>query len=295
MVSSFLSLDSLGGTTEIYILQMLEVTAMMGWFRVILLTLSVSAGAYAHPKHILMFSADWDIDAVNAVAKNLSENDFLGLTANTRLRGGERLVAGHTFSIPARLDSVAKRAAQSCPMAGRKEAIIYDPEHWTQTPQEEQKNLRESIARASQIVHKKGCFEFGLAPDQQFAGVDPSKCSGEISSLLDQVAWKNVDIFIVQAQGLLSRRCGGAANTQAYAKFVKDWASELKKRNPEIKIISAISFSHTDPELMTTIVEMMKPTVNGFYIAYPKARSGTCRYCKPENLEKVMKVIKTSD
>lgn len=238
----------------------------------------------------IMFASRWDDDAVALMLRSVDEGDYL----SRNIPGTGRLPVPVTlFSLPPSVDKVIAGGARPCPTGGARELIVYDPEHWEHTPAEERENLKESINKAQSIVHDTECHQFGLAPGGRVLGVATESCSGDASEFIDIVDWKKVDLFVVQAQGLLSRRCTKTGNVDPYAEFVRGVVEAVKARNDKIKVLVSMSFRYTRPEVMVSAIGRTRGFVDGYYVAYPINKSGDrCRYCTKENLSVVVDAIK---
>jgi hypothetical protein len=233
----------------------------------------------------IMFTSGWDPDAIGVVVEHLQDIDYAGPPIQNKTNK-----QAISFSLAASLDVIEAKSGRNCPINGQNELIVYDPEEWEQTPVTEQQDLPGSIKRAAAITHKKSCFKFGIAPSGQYVG--RRNCKAKPNSLATSVDWTKVDVFIIQAQGMLSSNCGGIKNVRDYSRFISEWAKIVKPINPNIKVMGHFSLRHSPPETIYTAIAETRDVVDGYYLAYPKIEGKVCKYCTPENLNDVINAIR---
>ncbi len=244
----------------------------------IVLLFSVSP-AVAKDKFGLMFAAQWDLEAIAYVKNAFNENDYLRADI-----GNGRSI---NFVLPASIFQISKHATNYC--AKTKGMVIYDPEHWDATPKEELADLGRSAHDAVSLTRNSGCQSFGIAPDGITIGVQPQTCIASVSETINKVDWRKIDLVVIQGQRLLSDQCVKCNQTTTYSEFVKNWAIELKRRNPDIKIFSSMSFRHTDAATMDEALMRVRPYIDGLYLAYPKSTAqNECKYCTVDQLKAVV-------
>jgi hypothetical protein len=240
----------------------------------------------------VMFASAWDFAAVEYVLGRLDSDDYVSHSVARSADKSGKLRA-RTFSLPPNLSGVQRGITHPCGDGNGRNLVIYDPEHWEHTPPEERDNLGGSLDKAKALIGTNGCMDVGFAPDGKMVGVIPKLCQGSPGEFVSSVNWNGVHVFVIQAQGLLSNRCGGEKNINRYAEFIEKWVSILKKANPKVKIVSSMSFNYTRPDVMVAAVRQTRGLVDGYYLAYPARGGGTgCKYCSSENLSIVVESIK---
>ena len=171
---------------------------------------------------------------------------------------------------------------------GTPKTVVYDPEFRSLTPVSEQRDVVRSIDRAARMVGSTGCHDFGLAPGSSLLfGLDDVACSYDLDdSYLRDINWRRVDLVDVQSQRLLSDRCIDKDGIATYESAVSEVAAHVREMNPEILVLSQVSFRDNDPVAMIEGLQSVAEIVDGIYFSYPSNNSEIdCRYCTVENLE----------
>src|SRR5258708_7502491 len=101
-------------------------------------------------------------------------------------------------------------------LQGKATYIVYDPEHWPNTPTSEQNNIVSTVQNMSQAVHAQG-FKYIISPDQRF--------DRESLPQLSPYA----DIVIIQGQRL-------EANPSDYQSKIQPLINAAKQGNPNVKV-----------------------------------------------------------
>jgi hypothetical protein len=234
-----------------------------------------------------MFSAAQVGSDVGAVlAKYATPQDYLGqpvVRNNPPL--ANRLPSSHVYSLVPSLAGVARGCRSGAGM------VIYDGEHWQSTPADEQSDMVSAVARGKAMATSGGCA-YGVTPDGEYAGLIPKECGYDLSRAIHrQVDWSTIALFNVQAQRLLSDKCAAQGGVDAYVTFLTTIAQEVHAKNPQTLISAQFSFRYTPPSRMIEVIQRLRGTVNGFYIAYPSA-VGRCDYCTPQNLAQVLAALR---
>jgi hypothetical protein len=94
--------------------------------------------------------------------------------------------------------------------------VIYDPEHWPQTPASEQENLVATVRGASQLVHADG-LQFAIAPDRAFD-----------QQYLSQLA-PYADVVVLQGQRL-------QGDPGSFTSWTTGMIGVARTANPQVKI-----------------------------------------------------------
>jgi hypothetical protein len=160
-------------------------------------------------------------------------------------------------------------------------ALLYDPEHWPQTPAAEQENLSQYVAQAVTLAHAHG-YQLIVTPGVDLTSVvDPTKATAHgrylafLESGLD-AATKGADIVDVQAQS-------DERDASDYAAFVKAAAAQIHASSPSTVVIAGLSTNPprvavTSLELVNAI-EAVSGVVKGFWINIPQGHSASCPEC----------------
>ncbi len=166
--------------------------------------------------------------------------------------------------------------------------IVYDPERRYLTPEPEQSHFVESVRRAVRLVSSTGCHRFGLAPGASLLfGMDDQACSYDLGDgLYREIPWRSVDIIDVQAQRFLGDRCIEDEGVEQYASVVSSIASFARRRNPDVLVVSQVSFRDNSPSAMHEGIASVSGVIDGIYFSYPSTHPDIpCLYCTPAHLE----------
>jgi hypothetical protein len=244
----------------------------------------LSGGAGAAP--FVMIGNATDPRIFPVLDQYLRRGDYITeklAAADPRL--GRRLGRDHLYVLPGGLAAVAKHAGCG---AGTPGVVVYDIEHWTDTPLAEQRQPGESIAAASRLVQATRCQTYALAPDGEFMGLGDCRIDFN-AGIYDRVDWSRVQLLSIQAQRLLSESCGGKLTVEDYAAFVSRVAAYVRAKNPAIKVVTQVSLRYTQPEQIVAAMRRVASQVDGFYVVYPAHSTRPCNYCSPENLATVLR------
>jgi hypothetical protein len=240
-----------------------------------------------------IFGAGWDPAALEVIGNYTDSNDYVGMGIGKRIaRTTDKSVdrVPTPYFLPPSLQEIDRILSTSCSADRRGAVVIYDPEPWDATPKEERDNIFKSIAEAGRRVNNSGCYKFGLAPSRAYLGGKGCQPSAT-RNFLQSVDWSKVQIFVIQAQGILSDNCG-SGNFRNYATFVNSLARSIKSMNPETKVVAELSLSHSDANEALMAITATRENVNGFYLAYPNPSKKNCRYCNKTELEKILVQLK---
>jgi hypothetical protein len=127
--------------------------------------------------------------------------------------------------------------------------IVYDIEHWENTPESEQMDPSQSISKGAGIVHEEG-YRYGTTPDAVML-MDNYK----------KINWTEIDFLGMQLQRF-------SQNVTEYSSIAKEISSFVRCKNPNIEIFTQLSFRFTDANDMIRVIESVKDIVDGFIIAY---------------------------
>lgn len=154
--------------------------------------------------------------------------------------------------------------------------ILYDIEHWSRTPLEEQQTPILSVGEASRRVHA-GSLKYGITPDAPF-----------LIENYEQIQWTEVDFLGMQLQRF-------SQNTTEFSGHVKNISSYVKAANPSTQVFVQLSFRFTDSAEMIAAIEGARPWVDGYIIAYLPSSTSCLPDCNPQALAEVLEHISRSN
>ena len=159
--------------------------------------------------------------------------------------------------------------------------MIYDIEHWSSTPKQEQQDSANAVNRAIAAARSRAGCRFGISPDGVFLGIDRKTQQASFSSsLLRRIDVSNVDLVGLQTQRLLSDEWAAGGGLDHYVSFVSALAKDVKQRNPKTLVVAQVSFRYTPAEKMIEAMRRIQAAVDGFYLAFPATTPDVpCQYC----------------
>lgn len=128
-------------------------------------------------------------------------------------------------------------------LATKMEWVLYNPEHWENTPEQEKTNLVATIRTASEQTHARG-LKFMLAPDRRFA----EESLAEAAPFLDAV--------MLQGQRIQS-------DPQAFGAWVKARIDEARAANAEIFVFVQVGATLGPAEEMQRAIETVSGEIDG--------------------------------
>ncbi len=164
-------------------------------------------------------------------------------------------------------------------------AVLYDPEAWSLTPPDEQRDPVRAAARAAELAHAHG-LKIIVAPALNLATVlGPAGPAPRWQRFLDlQLAGriaKVADIVELQAQSL-------ERSPAAYAAFVRQAAGQARSARPGLTVLAGLS---TNPpgsavvsQQLAAAVRASWPGVDGYWlnIPGPGPRCPSCNPARPD-------------
>jgi hypothetical protein len=221
----------------------------------------------------------------------LRRGDYVSLKLAAADRRLDRKIGrDHLFVLPGGLPSVQKHSGCG---SGTPGLVVYDIEHWTDTPVAEQRQPGASISAAARLVRATGCQSYGLAPDGEYMGLGDCKVDFA-KGIYESVDWSQVPLLSIQAQRLLSDSCIGKLTIDDYAAFVSKVATYVRSKNAAIKVVTQVSLRYTPPPKIVAAMRRVAASVDGFYVVYPANSTKPCNYCSPANLAEVLKARDTA-
>ncbi|MDP9068993.1 MAG: hypothetical protein M3N53_11715 [Actinomycetota bacterium] len=173
--------------------------------------------------------------------------------------------------------------------------IVYDPEfrpEWT--PPAEVEDLPASVRKAARLVDGTGCHRFGIAPGAlPFFGLDPIACEVNLAEgAYRDLPWGSIDLVDIQSQRLLGDHCLPQGGLALYEQIVSRLAALFKEANPNIEVLTQVSFRDSAADTMTTAIARVAKDVDGIYFSYPTTNPDIpCAYCRPEELEVLLRYL----
>jgi hypothetical protein len=124
--------------------------------------------------------------------------------------------------------------------------VLYDPEHWANTPTSEQQNLPTTVKNAAEYLHSNNLRLF-LAPDRRF-----------VDEYLNDFA-PNVDALLLQGQLLQN-------DTALFASWITEKITIARTANPKILIYVQVAANRGTPEEMLKAIQSVSDQLNGIAI-----------------------------
>ena len=245
---------------------------------VALLLLSLSAPAIAREVRLIVALSGYamqDEAIVPVLQKYLHSTDYLiGW-------GGQRLTMTFLSQFPqlrktmgiassSNFDEVMTQHIPRLPYAV--DMIYYDPEHWEQTPVEEQQRVPETLSAVAKRIRQAG-YRVGFAPDRRFA-----------LELYQQINWADVDLFVFQVQRVVRAE----SDLPALHEMVNRVASFIHDHNPRTEVYVQLAFRFAEPALMRQAIDIaLTAPIQGFSLLYLLNKDCPTQ-CTTQNLEQVL-------
>ncbi|HEV3360895.1 MAG TPA: hypothetical protein VG247_29100 [Pseudonocardiaceae bacterium] len=147
-------------------------------------------------------------------------------------------------------------------------AIIYDAEHWDQTPVDEQRDPASFYPQAAAIAHAHGLI-FIATPAMDLTNVDGRSADPAatfLSENIDASAARDADVLDIQAQSL-------ERDSSAYRDFVGRAARQARAANPAVTVLAGLSTnppgSAVTPGMLVTDITAVAASTAGFWMNIP--------------------------
>jgi endoglucanase len=160
-------------------------------------------------------------------------------------------------------------------------AVIFDDEHWPQTPRAQQLHPAPYYQRAAQVAHRHALMLVAAPAPNVVLARNPKRSPSAIyANFLNRriaaAAARYADVYLVQAQALESRR-------SPYAAVVQAMASQAAGAHPDVELLAAISSapagpSRRAPGLLLRAASSTASAVSGYSLGDPPS-SGSCPRC----------------
>lgn len=131
-------------------------------------------------------------------------------------------------------------------LVGSIDGVMYNPEHWELTPDDEQQNLDVMVRQFAQLAHDRG-LEFMFAPDRRYA-----------EQYLAEVA-PYVDSVLLQGQRLQD-------SPDAFAAWIRPMIATARTANPEIEIWVQVGATLGPASQMMAAIQTVVDDIDGIAI-----------------------------
>lgn len=155
----------------------------------------------------------------------------------SQTEAGEKMLAFRSWS---------EAESQLDGLIGPVEWIMYNPEHWEFTPEDEQQDLATIVQEFAEAVHARD-MRFMFTPDRQYAEL-----------YLDQVA-PLVDAVMLQGQRLQH-------DPQTFATWVLGMTDVAHTANPDIQVYVQVGATRGTAEEMYTAIETVAGDIDGIAV-----------------------------
>lgn len=170
-------------------------------------------------------------------------------------------------------------------------AVMYDPEKWQFTPEEEQRNPGYYACKIAGIVHAQHRLLI-VAPAADLVGGGPNRFDRFLQAKIAASMAKCADVYEIQAQG-------AELDVHDFASYVRKAAEQAREANPNIIVLAGISTNPTGKNVtakeLYACVQAVSNTVSGYWLNIPSggAACPTCGEAKPEVAAELLEMMKT--
>lgn len=131
-------------------------------------------------------------------------------------------------------------------LIGEIDFVTYNPEHWAQTPSDEQGDLISTVQRAAEFAHSRG-VQLMVSPDRRFA----RESLGEIAKYADMI-------------GLQGQRVQN--DPAAFEAWARELIQVARASNPEVKIFVQVGATQGTAEQMLSAIKTIEGAIDGIAI-----------------------------
>jgi hypothetical protein len=209
-------------------------------------------------------------------------------------RGGAGAVVAGLDAIPtASFGSVAEMeaAARTGDLPDDAGALLYDPEHWSFTPEAEQLDVAGSVARGLAVTRPAGLLLLAAPAVTLARALQPPRGGllrlrppDRYDAFLDlgiAALAAAADVVEIQAQGAVR-------DTERYARFVAAAAEQVRATNPAAHLLAGLSTNPpgepVDAAMLGRAITASIGTVEGWWLNVPSPgpRCPTCNPPRPD-------------
>ncbi|MEU9129954.1 hypothetical protein AB0D08_17900 [Kitasatospora sp. NPDC048540] len=158
-------------------------------------------------------------------------------------------------------------------------AVLYDNEHWPQTPAAEQADPVRYDRMAADLVHRHHLLFIAAPATDLVEALRPGTASGAFDTFLKlglagEIA-RDADVLDLQAQG-------AEDNPTLFASFVAAATAQARRANPRIKVLAGLSTNPSGRAVGAAQIDRaaraVRSTVDGYWLNDPAA-SAACPGC----------------
>ena len=157
-------------------------------------------------------------------------------------------------------------------------AVIYDAEHWQQTPASEQRDPATFYQRAAQLAHAHGLI-FIATPAMDLVNADGGKAADPAAAFVNRrigaEAAQFADVVDIQAQSL-------ERDATAYGTFVAQVSAQIRAVNPKATVLAGLSTnphgSPITPDMLVAAMLAAAGHATGFWMNVP-GKGSDCPQC----------------
>src|SRR5579863_6904860 len=159
-------------------------------------------------------------------------------------------------------------------------AVMYDPEKWQFTPEEEQHDPGRFACKVAEVVHAQHRLLI-VAPAADLVGGGPDRFDRFLHAKIAASTARCADVYEIQAQG-------AELDGRDFASYVRKAAQQAREGNPNIVVLAGISTNPTGKVVtakeLYACVRAVSDVVAGFWLNIPAggAACPTCGEPKPE-------------
>jgi hypothetical protein len=157
--------------------------------------------------------------------------------------------------------------------------VLYNPEHWENTPAAEQKNLRFTVQNAAEFLHARGLCLF-LAPDRRF-----------IDETLEDIA-PYADALLLQGQRL-------QGDPKLFASWMTEKIEMTRAVNPDILIYVQVGANRDTPEVVLRAIQTVSDQIDGVAIwSHPRTLENLQAFIsliRPETIDLTTEPVSLSE
>jgi len=178
-----------------------------------------------------------------------------------------------TPSTPFQSFGAIKAALEQHTLAPDVKGVLYDYEKWSFTPEEEQRNPPGYVQQAADLVHAHDLL-FLTSPSANLVKVmapETGKGDADLFSAYLRLGIaadgaRYADVFVIQAQRALR-------NTEVFANFVQQAASQARRANPKVVVLAGISTNpigrHVITDDILRAIAATRDIVDGYWLNIP--------------------------
>ena len=168
-------------------------------------------------------------------------------------------------------------------------AVMYDPEKWQFTPEEERRDPGEYACKIAEIVHAQHRLLI-VAPAADLVGGGPDRFDRFLRAKIAGSVARCADVYEIQAQG-------AELDMHEFQSYVRKASEQARAANPGIVLLAGISTNPTGKSVtakeLFACVKAVSDVVSGFWLNIPAGGEAcpTCGEPKPEVAEELLKMM----